>query len=241
MPDKRHHRGEASADAAAFAPAQWPRLRTAVADLAWLLTRGYAEDSALKLVGDRHDLTARQRLAVRRCAAADQACDQRRQRELGAADLRGRELWLDGFNILLTLEVALSGGVLLLGRDGCIRDMAGVHGSYRKVEETQPALEQIGMALASLEVQSAVWYLDRPVSNSGRLKQWIAETAARHGWPWQVEVVFNPDRELIMGAGAVIATADSMVLDHGGNWFNLVRHVLAANPPVRPLLDLTGD
>ena len=238
MPDKRHHRGAAADDAVAFAPEHWPRLRTAIADLAWLLTHGYAEESSLKLVGDRHDLTARQRLAVRRCAAADQACARRRQRELAPTALRGRELWLDGFNILLTLEVALSGGVLLLGRDGCIRDMAGVHGSYRKVEETQPALELLGEALASLEIKSAVWFLDQPVSNSGRLKQVITETATAHGWPWSVAVVFNPDRELMAATGAVVATADSLVLDHCGDWFNLPRYLLATHPPMRLPLEL---
>ena len=241
MPDTRRHRGLAPEDVAAFAPAPLPRLQQAVADLSWLLTRGYAEDSALKLVGDRYDLTARQRLAVRRCAASDQACGLRKGRELTAGALRGRELALDGFNVLLTLEVALSGGILLLGRDGCIRDMAGVHGSYRQVEETLPALERIGHVLAGLGVVSAVWFLDRPVSNSGRLRRLIEETAEKQGWPWRVELVFNPDRDLVEATGAVVATADGMVLDRCGDWFNLVRHLFAAEPPARSPLPLACD
>ncbi len=240
MPDKRHHRGLAPEDAAAFAPGMLPRLRAAVADLSWLLTRGYAEDSSLKLVGDRHDLTARQRLAVRRCAAADAACEDRRRRELASDALRGRTLFLDGFNVLLTLESALSGGVLLLGRDGCIRDMAGVHGSYRRVDETLPALELAGRRMAGLGIASAVWYLDRPVSNSGRLKQFILETAEAHGWNWRAELAFNPDRELAALSGGVIVTADSVVLDRCGNWFNLVRYILAAATPASPPLALAA-
>ena len=79
MPDARAHRGPDPRDRDAFAPAAWPRLREAVADLSWLLTRGYAEASSLKLVGDRLALTERQRMAVRRCACADAA----RARRLG--------------------------------------------------------------------------------------------------------------------------------------------------------------
>ena len=38
----------------------------------------------------------------------------------------------------------MGGGIVLLARDGCYRDMASMHGTYRKVAETVPALEAIG-------------------------------------------------------------------------------------------------
>ena len=60
---------------------------------------------------------------------------------LDLGSLQGRPIRVDGFNLVLTLESALGGGVILGGRDGCFRDPAGVHGSSRRVEETRPALE----------------------------------------------------------------------------------------------------
>ena len=83
---------------------------------------------------------------------------------------RDKQLLLDGYNVLTTIEAALSGGVVLACRDGCYRDMASIHGTYRKVEETPPALMLIGKIAAELGVASCLWYLDSPVSNSGRLK-----------------------------------------------------------------------
>ena len=59
MPDQRKHRGPHPEDGPLFAPANWPDLRCAVSHLSWLLTRAYAWESALKLVGDRFRLTAR--------------------------------------------------------------------------------------------------------------------------------------------------------------------------------------
>ncbi len=88
-------------------------------DLCWLLDHGYASNSSSELVGNRHHLTSRQRLAVTRCACSTASAQQRRERELAPKNLRGRELWLDGYNILTVLESALCGGVVLLGRDGC--------------------------------------------------------------------------------------------------------------------------
>ncbi len=231
MPDKRHHRGKHPEDDRLFAPSFHEALRTAVAEYAWLLTHGYATESALKLVGDRHALTARQRMAVMRCACADQALSHRGRNLVPPQDCRGSPLGIDGYNVLITIESALSGGLVLVGRDGCYRDLAGVHGTYRKVEETQPAVEFIIDFVDSLPVKRVDWYLDRPVSNSGRLKTLMAEVLdERSGEPrltWNIELVDSPDKMLRVYPG-VIATADSGILDTRptGCWMNLARAII---------------
>ena len=194
-------------------------------DLSWLFSRGYAEPSALKLVGDRYALTERQRIAVRRCACSDDALSRRRQHELSADDVAGEPILVDAFNVITTVEAALAGGVLLKGRDGALRDMASMHGSYRKVQETLPALARIGDVMAGLGVGPATWLIDSPVSNSGRVKTAIRETAEAHGWDWRGEVVPDPDGRLI-AASEVVASADSVVLDGCVRWFSLGRVVV---------------
>ena len=64
---------------------------------------------------------------------------------------------MDGFNVLTSIEAALAGGVILAGRDGCYRDMASMHGSYRKVEETRPAILGIGSILETLQPTVCHW------------------------------------------------------------------------------------
>ncbi len=197
MPDRRAHRGPHPEDARLFAPAQRAALRAATDELSWLLGRGYTLASGLKLVGDRHALSQRQRAAVARCACAPSVAAARRARMLEPQQAAGRELWIDGFNVLTTLEVALSGGVVLRARDGVLRDIAGVHGSYRKVQETLPALGLLGALTTELRLARCCFLLDRPVSNSGRLRALIREHAAAHGLPWDARVVPNPDRVLV--------------------------------------------
>ena len=226
MPEKRQHRGPHPQDHALFAPPQWPRLRAAVMDLSWLLSRGYADAAALKLVGDHYQLTTRQRTAVRRCACSDAALAGRAGREVGHKSIRGRRLQIDGFNIITTVEAALAGGVLIGGRDRCLRDMASMHGTYRKVRETLPAAALIGRTLAALGIGEARWVLDRPVSNSGRLRVVLLELARLHGWPWEVELSDHADRTLVE-SGEIVASADSVILDRCAAWFNLGRAVLA--------------
>jgi hypothetical protein len=222
MPDSRKHRGPGPQDPDWFSPEARPRLAAAVSDLSWLLTRGYAGPSSLKLVGDRYRLAERQRVAVLRSACSDESLARRRANHLGT--LRGRRLRIDGFNLILTLESALGGGVILEGRDGCFRDLASVHGTYRRVEETQPALELATRWLGEWDVGPCTWYLDAPVSNSGRLAAMI------RGRGWEAQVVPDPDQVLAHG-GDPIATADSGILDRCGPWINLARLLVEAGCP----------
>jgi hypothetical protein len=164
---------------------------------------------------------------------------QRGARQVPAEKLPGNPLWLDGYNVLTTVEAALAGGVVLAARDGTYRDMASMHGSYRKVAETRPALERIGRTCAELGVSESRWYLDRPVSNSGRLKTIMVEVADQSGWSWNVELVNDPD-PLLAETGHIVATADSVILDHCNRWFNLAREVITRYVPAAELVDLTG-
>jgi hypothetical protein len=202
----------------------------ATADLSWLLTRGYSGVGALKLVGDRYQLSARQRIAVARSACSDQDLSRRRAHEVGPEQLRGRPLWIDGYNVLTTVEAALAGGILLAARDGTLRDMASMHGSYRKVMETRPALALLGEMAVLLGVSASVWYLDRPVSNSGRLKTIMAGLAEERGWNWSIQLVANPDA-VLWQTDQIVATADSVILDRCRAWFNLGRETVARRVP----------
>lgn len=240
MPDKRRHRGPHPEDRDLFSPQQVPRLRAATAELSWLLDRGYADKSALRLVGDHHQLAERQRRAVMRAACGETSRRMRQGREILPRGLAGQRLAIDGYNVLTSVEAALAGGVLFIGRDGCLRDVASMHGSFRRVAETQPALEAVGAYLGKQSLAAATWYLDKPVGNSGRLKKAIVDLGAARRWNWRVEVVVSPDAELAKGDD-VVATADSIVLDRCHRWVNLARHVIEASVPEAWIIDLSQE
>jgi hypothetical protein len=239
VPDTRTARGPHPKDADCFSPAALPALDAAVAELSWLLDRGYPKKAALTLVGDRHALRDRQRMAVQRCAASERDRRHRQTRQVPARALAGETLLVDGYNVLLTVEAALSGGVLLLGRDGVLRDLTSMSGHYRRMRSTRPALEAIAVFCADAGCRSLSWYFDRPISNSGRLKQAIDALASEAGWAWDVELVPSPDRTLV-DSESIIATADSGVLDRCERWFNLAREVVEASMPGAWIIDLSG-
>jgi hypothetical protein len=230
MPDKRTHRGPGPADVKLFSEKALVDLRGAVADYSLLLTKDYGEKGALKLVGDKFALTERQRIAVMRSACSNQQLESRKSREMQVGELRGQLLALDGYNVLITIEAAMSGGIIFKGRDGCFRDLASIHGTYRKVTETIPAVELIGKFLKEAGIEKCLWFLDSPVSNSGRLKTLIGEIAGKNGWDWEIKLTISPDAELIKGDHPA-ASSDSVILDGCKRWVNLARAIIESRLP----------
>ncbi len=238
MPDKRIHRGPHPADVKLFGTEAISDLRKAIDDFSLLLTKGYAEKSALKLVGDKFSLTERQRLAIMRSACSDENLARRKEQEIKITDVAGKPLIIDGYNILITIEAAISGGFVFIGRDGCFRDLASIHGTYRKVTETIPAVELIGQFLKETGTDNCLWLLDSPVSNSGRLKTLIGEIAGENGWNWEIELLTSPDAKLIK-TDIIVVSSDSVILNCCKKWVNLARNIIEKKIPNAHLVDLS--
>lgn len=132
------HRGQHPNDERLFGDALQQRILTeAVQDYSFLLSRGYSESQLSELVGSRYRLTARQRKVIRRCGCSDNALLERERKEIKPAGISQQPVVIDGFNLIITLETAFSGGFVFEGRDSCFRDLSNIFGNYRRVSETQ--------------------------------------------------------------------------------------------------------
>ena len=223
MPQR--NRGKTSSDDKYFAPKWHPVFKEAADDLCFLLTRAYGKSSSLQLVGNRYRLNKRQRDALQRICSSEQEIIQRKTTEVDPSILSNAVVEIDGFNLLILLESALSGAYIFKGRDGTIRDISSVHGTYKRVRQTENAIELVGNTLIELSVKSVKWYLDRPVSNSGLLRQRLLEMSEVNDYRWDVELVFDPDKELAKSKHIVISS-DGWVLDQTKQWFNLGSYLL---------------
>lgn len=239
MPDTRRWRGPHPKDLECFSARWIPVLQNAVADLSWLLGRAYSDRASLKLVGDRYALRDRQRKALQRCAASDAACEERETKRIEQADLAGQTVVVDGYNVLLTIEAALSGGLILLARDGVFRDLAAMSAHYRRLQATKPAIRLLADCFSASRCAQVIWYLDRPVSNSGRLKRLIQETVADRRPEWRVDLTDRTDH-LLIRSPHVVASADSAVIDGCRHWINLARLVIESTIPDAWVVDLGG-
>ena len=238
MPER--HRGANPHDDRCFGEEQLDKLKTAVDELSWLLSRGYAMGASNDLVGDHHQLTSRQRLAIARVVCTDEQIVQRQAKRLPVSALKDQTLVIDGFNLLITIETALGGGVIFSCADGCCRDLSGVYGSYQIVVETRLALEQIGRTLERVSPKKVLWLFDRPVSNSGRVAKMVRDLAEEHHWPFEAELTGRTD-SLLSRSSHIVITCDSAILERAGNWCNLACEVISQQIPEAWMVDLTAE
>jgi hypothetical protein len=229
----RKHRGPAPEDALFFDPKRLNVLRQAVCDLSWLLKRHYSPHASLKLVGNRYQLTERERLAIIHAAGDGEP----RSAPTAFEALQGRSLCIDGFNLLITLETALGGGIILIGTDNCYRDIANIHGSYSLRAETEHAVELAAKTLKEARIQEALWLFDRPVSNSGRVAELVNETARKLSVPMEAHTANEVDNRIRACTGIAV-TADSEILSGGVAWFDLAGWIIQKEVKEAALVDL---
>lgn len=200
------------------------KLNKAAAEAAFLLERGYSVKTATTFVGNHHLLSERQRLALARGLAVKKVLEDRKRKEWDIFSLKDKKLYMDGFNTIITLEVAFSSSVIIKGEDETIRDLAGLRGTYQLIDKTEMALHCIFRALDKLEVAQLEIYLDSPVSNSGKLKSFILELAAQYRLEVLVHVIPDVDKTLYAKDGVI--TSDAIILDNCKSWVNLVPYLL---------------
>lgn len=222
---KQRNRGKAPNDHLLFNGKFQAIFYEALKDMSYLLSRGYGSKSSLQIVGNRYRLNARQQKALLGMSASEDSIVSRKEKEIRAENLAGKEVVIDGFNLLIILESAISGAFVFKGQDGAYRDVTSVHGGYKRVLQTEQAILLIGKMLQDLQVKKVTWYLDAPISNSGRLKTHLRETAEKENFPWEIHLVNNPDKELI-ASDNIIISSDAWVLEDGKQWFNAMGYLI---------------
>lgn len=229
-------RGAGPRDKSLFHDKIMPTLSEAIIDLSFLLHREYAEAAALKLVGDHFQLQKRQRMAVLRSSSDPYALEHLYTKH--PETLKGQTLCIDGFNLIILIEAALGGGLIMRGVDGCLRDLSSVHGTYRMVGQTGQSIELIGQHLAAQQVREVHWYLDSPVSNSGRLTQKIREKAEQNGWSWYAHTENHVDK-IISETPHISISTDKIILQQCQRWWNLGAQIVEQSIPDAWIIDLT--
>ena len=77
------------------------------------------------------------------------------------------------------------------------------------------------------KVGKAIFYLDAPVSNSGKLKQRILELLNEFSFDLQVENINNVDVNLETAENVI--TSDAIILDKCKSWINLNKKIIESN------------
>ncbi|MEO2508437.1 DUF434 domain-containing protein [Clostridium paraputrificum] len=216
-------RGYVPTDEKEFKNQNLYKLYKASDDLFYLLNRGYKIKGASTFVGNHYLLSERQRLALVRGISKYDDVIKRKAKEI--TNLSNIEVvHIDGFNTIITLEVALSNSLIIKSMDETIRDLAGLRGTYSVIDKTEVAIKLIGEFLLEHKIKKAIFYLDRPVSNSGRLKMKILEMF--EGLELQIEVENIDNVDSVLKSKENVVSSDAIIIDNCISWVNLNRNII---------------
>lgn len=230
-------RGFMPTDERDFGDKALPMLRKAAEEVYYLLNRNYPITPITRFIGDHYQLSERQRLALARTISAKDKIIARKKREV--QNINDKVLYIDGFNVIIELEIAFSDSMLFKCMDGTIRDLAGLRGTYRLIPQTDLAIEALLQSLDELKVKKTIIYLDKPISNSGRLKQRIYHFAEKT--TFELDVELDDAVDTVLKTKPLVASADSIILDECNEWFNLAKYIVDMQNEDYPYIDMIPD
>jgi hypothetical protein len=200
-------------------------LQKAASDFRYLLNHGYSRKASLELVGNRYQLFSDQRQLLHRGVFSDSDSKSRRKRKISIERIRDKDLAIDGYNVIITIEAGLSGRPLILGSDGFIRDISGLSGNFRKTPKTEEAIRSIINTLKKVRPLHTLFLFDAPISKSGKLAQEVRDYLTRGKLSGDARAVRVPE-EILIGFPGVVATSDTAIIDQSEKVFDLAGYIL---------------
>lgn len=200
-------------------------LQEAARDFYHLLNRRYPRKPSLELVGNRYSLSSDQRHLLHRGIFSDSDARARKKRKVSLRAVRGQDLAIDGYNILITVESVLSGRPLVLSNDGFIRDISGVSGNFKKTDITVEAIRLILNALKEGKPRHALFLFDAPISKSGLLAREVRGRMRNEELSGDAQAVRVPE-EVLIGFDGIVATSDTAIIGRSPRVLDLAGHII---------------
>ena len=119
--------------------------------------------------------------------------------------------------------------------DGTLRDLAGLRGTYKLIDKTDTAIDLIGKRLDKMKIQKAIFYLDSPVSNTGRLKSRLLDLLYKYNF--DIEVILIPNADVILNKLDHVVTSDGIILNTCESWINLAYEIVEEELPNTSYID----
>ncbi|MDO8871002.1 MAG: DUF434 domain-containing protein [Methanobacteriaceae archaeon] len=192
------------------------KIKNASLDLRYLLNQNYRKKVALKFVANHYLLDKNCRNCLARSVFSDSVSQSRKSKLVNLEDIKNSIIFLDGYNVIITVESILNNDKIVLADDGIIRDTQAVFGKYKFREITISALSLIFDCISHHRPKYMEFYLDRQVSFSGKLAQEIEAMMENYDLNGRSILSNNTDYRLVQECGkslCIMGTSDGVIID----------------------------
>jgi hypothetical protein len=182
----------------------------AAKDLRFLLSRNYNRTSAIKFIGDKYLLDKLNRHILFRAIYPKETIEEISKKIIEVKKIEGHEIAIDGFNLLITTEAIIKGSTIILCDDGLVRDISATFEKFKATDVTFNALNMIFELLSKYPPRQTYFFLDRPISNSGKLAENVNNFFKKFNLPGIALTSRNVDKEV--AEKEIAATSDNIII-----------------------------
>ncbi len=184
----------------------------AAADMKYLLDRGFNRTTVLNLVVNRYHLDKGRRNYLQRYVYPEEDIRNHKSKIIPVEKIRGKQLVIDGFNVLITTESVLTGRELVEGMDGILRDSSGIFSNYKFSLDSRMAVDSILNLLLRHKPKSVLFIFDSQISRSGELSSHVKSRMEELSLNGDSRTSKSADKE-IAGLNQITASSDSVIIE----------------------------
>lgn len=200
------------------------RLEAPLLDIRYLLDRKYPKKSAITYVSNRYGLTKDERNILTRIACEKDISNNRKRKIVSIEFIRDKNLFIDGYNVLITVESLILGYPVFLCDDGILKDVRSLFRRYKIGFMTKEALSMIEMITSKHTPKEIVIIFDSQISRSGDLSKMARDIFDKDNC-----LVFtskDTDKEIMENSRkGIIATSDGIIIDNVDNVLDIPVHI----------------
>jgi len=187
-------------------------------DIRSILRWGYPKFSTIRFVADHFQLSLEERHILTRVIMTPDKIVSRINKKVACTNIKDRNLLLDGYNVLLSVDSLLKKEPMWFCDDGYIRDTRYYFSKAKQAEDIEEALEAILGFLSETGPKSVFFLLDSQISRSGELAGFIRHKLKEYGISGEAKTSKVVDYELKVEGGSlenniILATSDGIIID----------------------------
>ena len=183
----------------------------AIDDMKYLLNRGYKKKTALNFVSNHYGLDRKGRNFLLRYVFSDRDIEEHKSKLVPIESIRGRDVVIDGYNVLVTVETILNNGKVVRGMDGFLRDTSGVFSKYRFDKNTKNAINSILDMLKKYKPRHILFIFDSQISMSGELAGYVRKKLREFDLEGDAKTSRSADHAIV-SLNKIIMSTDSIII-----------------------------
>lgn len=202
----------------------------AALDIRYLLERGYPQKAVVLFVCNHYRLDEESRRLLSRTILAKEVSEKRRTKFLPCEEIEGKNIIIDGYNIIIGMESILLKKAFLCD-DGVIRDVRGVFRNFKVSKNTEHAIELIFQFLKEKNPEDICFLLDSQISKSGVFARNLREKMSRCGLKGNAKTSKHVDYDL-KNSRDIVASSDGVIIDTAEKVVNFLSCMVAKYPNI---------